>query len=416
MKIDTLKMRNFRAFVDVDIELNGDSAIFFGINGAGKTTVLDGVSILLSRYTARISPSGTRKSIEETDITYGRQRVELDIKLVNDGSSVEWGLMRERRQKRILITHLDQLKRVTDCHLETLSQGASARLPVMAYYPVHRAVLDIPLRIRTRHEFGQSATYEKSLISGADFRLFFEWFRNQEDLENQIRAREDGGYVDPQLDAVRRAIYSFMPGFSDLKVSRSPLRMVISKGERRIQVGQLSDGEKCMMALVGDLARRLAIANPGQENPLLGDGIVLIDEIELHLHPTWQRSVIPKLRSTFPNIQFLITTHSPQVLGEAVGMKLVQLYSDDDGSTRLQLLPDTLFGLDSNRILEDYMNSSDRNPEVKQKLETLFDILMSDRWIEARALLDDLAQEVGQSDPELARAEAIFRRKQIIGR
>ena len=83
-----------------------------------------------------------------------------------------------------------------------------------------------------------------------------------------------------------------------------------------LDVLQLSDGEKCTLALFGDIARRLAIANPSLDDPLQGDGVVLIDELELHMHTSWQRKVISMLKKTFPNIQFIITTHSPQILGE----------------------------------------------------------------------------------------------------
>lgn len=76
------------------------------------------------------------------------------------------------------------------------------------------------------------------------------------------------------------------------------------------------DGEKCTISLFGDLARRMALANPGRENPLEGTGVVLIDELELHMHTSWQRKVLGVLKETFPNIQFIITTHSPQILGE----------------------------------------------------------------------------------------------------
>ena len=91
--------------------------------------------------------------------------------------------------------------------------------------------------------------------------------------------------------------------------------MTVSKNGMEQNVNQLSDGEKCTLALFGDLARRISIANPHMQNPLEGKGIVLIDEIELHMHPSWQRKVLTTLKSVFPNIQFIITTHSPQILG-----------------------------------------------------------------------------------------------------
>ena len=92
--------------------------------------------------------------------------------------------------------------------------------------------------------------------------------------------------------------------------------MLINKNGLDLPVNTLSDGEKCLFSLVGDLARRLALANPNLTDPLQGSGIVLIDEIDLHLHPAWQRKIVGQLKDTFPNCQFIITSHSPQVLGE----------------------------------------------------------------------------------------------------
>lgn len=118
-------------------------------------------------------------------------------------------------------------------------------------------------------------------------------------------------FPDPHLEAVREALRQFLPEFDNLTVRRNPLRMEVEKNGERLTVNQLSDGEKCLIALIGDLARRLAIANPVLRNPLDGEGVVLIDEIDLHLHPKWQRLVVPKLRTVFPNCQFVISTHSP---------------------------------------------------------------------------------------------------------
>ena len=158
-----------------------------------------------------------------------------------------------------------------------------------AYYPVNRAVLDIPLRIKERHSFDLLSAYSDSLTGGANFRAFFEWFREREDLENENRKYADQlikpeGYQFPdrQLEAVRAALMLFMPEFTNLTVRRNPLRMEVEKNGKTLRVNQLSDGEKCLMAMVGDLARRMAIANPVRPNPLEGEGIILIDEIDLH--------------------------------------------------------------------------------------------------------------------------------------
>ena len=187
-------------------------------------------------------------------------------------------------------------------------------LPLVVYYPVNRAVLDIPLRIRTRHRFDRLAAYDGALSGDRNsFRVFFEWFREREDLENELRT-DRAEFRDPQLQAVRRAVERFLPGFTGLRVRRSPLRMMVDKEREELIVNQLSDGEKCTLAMVGDVARRMAIANPGIRDPLEGEAVVLIDEIDLHLHPGWQRHIVGALRETFPNCQFLLSTHSPQIL------------------------------------------------------------------------------------------------------
>lgn len=102
----------------------------------------------------------------------------------------------------------------------------------------------------------------------------------------------------------------------------------------------MSDGEKCTIALFGDLARRMALANPNKDNPLDGEGIVLIDEIELHLHPLWQRRILNVLKKVFPNIQFIVSTHSPQVLGEADDTyNVLRLIMGDNGKLLISETP-----------------------------------------------------------------------------
>ncbi|MBK8696846.1 MAG: AAA family ATPase [Deltaproteobacteria bacterium] len=151
----------------------------------------------------------------------------------------------------------------------------------------------------------------------AGFVDLFRWFRDREDLENAEKVRRASlAWVDPQLHAVRSAVTALLPGFSGLRVDRSALRMAVDKDGATLFLDQLSDGERNLLALTADVARRLAMANPELTDPLTGEAVVLVDEIELHLHPSWQRRVLGDLTRTFPRCQFIVTTHSPQVLSE----------------------------------------------------------------------------------------------------
>jgi predicted ATP-binding protein involved in virulence len=294
-------------------------------------------------------------------------------------------------------------------------------LPLFVYYPVNRSVLDIPLRIREKHSFNLLAAYDNALTSAANFRTFFEWFREREDLENENRKYryallkpDDYQFPDRQLKAVRSALAQFLPEFSNLTVRRNPLRMEVEKNKKRLTVNQLSDGEKCLIAMIGDLARRVAIANPVSRDPLNGYGIVLIDEIDLHLHPKWQRIIVPKLIRVFPNCQFIISTHSPHIITHVQPESLFLLKLTDSGIVAEK--PNESYGKNVDRVLKDLMALDTTRPdEVAAKIHEVFLSISRGRLDEARKRISALKQSIGD-DPELVKAEVLIKRKEIIGK
>jgi len=206
-----------------------------------------------------------------------------------------------------------------------------------------------------------------------------------------------------------------MPNIGNLRVRRTPapLRLILTKNNKSLVINQLSDGEKCLLAMIGDLAKRLVIANPSLTNPLEGKGIVLIDEIELHLHPEWQRRVIPSLVKTFPNCQFIFTTHSPQVLGEVQG-RVYRLRRTDEGI--IAELRQT-YGKDSNRILEEDMETVERNRDIQEGLLQLFRYIDAGDLEAARSLKQSLKQQIANGeDPDFVKADVLMRRKEVLGR
>lgn len=273
-------------------------------------------------------------------------------------------------------------------------------------------MLDLP----EKHLIIQVNAYENALENNnINFISFFQWFRLVEDLENEER-RDDIEYRDRKLEAVRKAIYSMLgeQQFSKLRVRRSPLRMTIEKQGQELSVNQLSDGEKGLLAMVGDLARRLAIANPGLDEPLQGSAVVLIDEIEQHLHPAWQRRVIPNLTKTFPNCQFIVTTHSPQVISQVQPESIYILQNVDDNIVAKR--PESSFGRDSNRILEDLMGVAERPQEIKDRLLELFRVIDAGDIEQAKTIRRELARDIGEDEPEFVRADILMRRREILNR
>ncbi|MZP28392.1 AAA family ATPase [Heliobacterium undosum] len=442
MHIKNLSFRNFRGirYLNLDFE-ERKNILFVGENGAGKSTILDGVNILLSWLTARIkSPNGNGHSLSQSDITVGENSTLIQITITYKELEATWSLARTRfGQKKEFSSNLTGIRTIAQAIQESMNSNDEESIPVICHYGVHRAVFDPPLRIRQKHSFDQLDIFDEEQ---SEFRLFFEWFRNREDIENEekyenlisflksinsdninsilhqpelIESYDLPHYQDHQLKAVRTAIYAFLPGYTDLRIRRRPqMRMVIKKDDSELEISQLSDGEKCLIAMIGDLARRLAMANPISIDPLKRTGIVLIDEIDLHLHPNWQRRVLPSLKKAFPNILFILTTHSPQVLSETTD-SLIFLLSNTDSHIEASILP-PLFGKDSNKILADFMNSSERNIEVKSKIERLYTLISEGVWEEVTRLKTELKNILGPGDPDLVYAEALEQRKRVIKR
>ncbi|WP_413704390.1 AAA family ATPase [Pseudomonas sp. Pseusp16] len=452
MEIFSFELKDVGRFTEMTIYLaptpkhRSNVTVLVGNNGAGKTTLLKSMATSLSWLVARIrTERGIGSHLANEDIRNGAA-VAIVLTAVSDSSAAQrsspednrkpdlfnWAIARGRQgRKSDVHSELAEASLLADHYRTQLTIDEKASLPLIAYYPVERSVLEIPLKIRTKHTFDQLDGYDNALNRGVDFRRFFEWFREREDSENETGVSDTAlseifakfgndsdiwktlsqmkaSSRDRQLTAVRSAIAAFMPGFTNLRVKRKPrLHMAIDKDGVTLNVSQLSQGEKSMMALVGDIARRLAMMNQSLDNPLEGDGIVLIDEVDLHLHPKWQRSLIRQLSETFPNCQFVLTTHSPLVISDA---KDVLCYVLNDGELQEH---NGLYGLDANQVLLEVMDTDVRNSEVQKRLNLLLKHLQDGDLDGAKKLYSELSLELPEGHLELAKAALLIRKLEL---
>ena len=423
MHIHKLTLERFRGARDLSLDFHDRLNVFVGMNGSGKSSILDGAALLLSWLVNRIKHGNVSgRPIAESDIRNGATSANLEISCKEQAHFFSWNLAKTRKgYNKDAVSILISLTELAKQTQRTITENKGlTNLPLFVYYPVNRAVLDIPLRIREKHSFDLLSAYDDSLTSGANFRTFFEWFREREDLENENRKYENylikpEGFQLPdiQLEAVRSALAQFMPEFTNLTVRRNPLRMEVEKNGEKLTVNQLSDGEKCLMAMIGDLARRMAIANPIRSNPLEGEGVVLIDEIDLHLHPTWQRMVVPNLRRVFPHCQFLISTHSPHVITHVQPENLFLLRMTDQGLIAQR--PIESYGKTVERVLEDLMGLETTRPdEVTETIQHIYEQIDQRDYKKAQQTIIELKQKIGE-DPELVKATLLIKRKELIG-
>jgi predicted ATP-binding protein involved in virulence len=231
-------------------------------------------------------------------------------------------------------------------------------------------------------------------------------------LQQQLKSLQNP--IDKKLKFINLAIRKFIPEFKNIGYENHPEEgLFVTKDGIKLNVQQLSQGERTLMALVGDISRRLILLNPSLDNPLHGTGIVLIDEIELHLHPSWQQKVLTKLTKTFPNIQFLITTHSPQVLTTCKKGEIRLLRANGQIETPLW----DVYGRESGDALSELMDTEPRPPLdyvlLIEEYMRLIDLNEHDSE-KGKSLRDELNLSLGTDHHELLKAERKIKRKELL--
>lgn len=395
MKVHRLTLKNFRGFVDATIDLDRPLTVLFGENGSGKSSVLEALAFAVSEVLAHAVNAQHVHGVAPTDedVTVGTTSLRLEADVGNGDQSGRVAVVHRRGARAFPATPNGALMQL---------YGAAPFLPV--YYGPSRAVdasgaaftaIDGPAT--NGSVLPPPALHDALVVGQLRFRSLFLWFKEREDVENERKVSlENLTLEDPQLAAIRRAVAGMLPGFSGLRVQRDPLHMVVRKRGALLAIDQLSDGEKLTLALAADLARRLAITYAGHGDPLQGEAVVLIDEVELHLHPAWQRKVLGRLRATFPNCQFVVTTHSPQVLSEVPNDAVVLV---KDFQFVHPAAPTA--GRDTNAILAEVMGVPERPEPQRDALREVSSLIDEGRYAEAQSRLDALAKALTERDREV---------------
>lgn len=429
MKIQSIDLLNYRAFEKLHITFpETNVAVFVGENGKGKSSVLDAIAVLLSPLLEDFYDGFSIKTnskempqLLETDIRLNRTKTKLSISVTDNNKHYEWKISKHS----LLNAKLGDNANMPTDKLAIFSKN----YPVLAYYNTNRKYSKEETTFTesvSMYHFSVTLLYRNALKSNiAAFDDFVNWFRMKEDEENEhIRRQKNFDLLNPELEEIRNTFEHFFKhlhnaDYSKLRIERDysgqadfgSSQLMVTKNGLDFEVAQLSDGEKVLMLMVCDIARRLAIANEHANGTSLNDGIVLIDEIELHLHPRWQRQIISALRNTFPNIQFIITTHSPQVLSE---IKQNELFILADNQV---YQPSTNpIGRDTNAILEEIMGTSKRPQIIEDLSEQYFSFINQQLWTDAENTKRQLLALLDETDPIFVRAEALIMRKKMLTR
>lgn len=420
MKLESLSLAYCGGFEQLDITFEPDVTLIAGVNGVGKSTVLHALAVLLSRVMPEFTPSRSAPLYFTDDDIHGdKGSLEVSARIQIGGQTINAGIQRLRaadekgdrvmllRQAEAATGHTDFAQALStrtltgeleagikETRAALASLKSSARPPLAVYFSPKRQLPGQPRSLPEAKPFDPSIAFGRALHDReVELREFMHWFRTQEKL---------GAAREPRclrvLDALRTVVSDLVPEFSNLRIQEQPrLGFVVDKRGHPFYLHQLSDGERGLLALVFDLTRRLAIANPNSDDPIAeGVALVLIDEIELHLHPKWQRDVIKRLPAIFKSCQFVITTHSPQVIGE-VQARCVRILSIKDGRV-ISETPGMAYGADSNWILNVLMGADEMSEDVEKALEEIASLISKRDLSEARIKTDDLRKRVGNTE------------------
>jgi predicted ATP-binding protein involved in virulence len=382
MKISKIILDNFRSKEHLELDLGAQLTILVGENGSGKTTILDALALGLGAFITHL-PKASGLNPKNTDIRQFNNKKASYLRIRMDSTNgISWArtVKRDKSTKtKDLIPAaigLAQLKRYIDQQIiNPFNENTAFSLPVFCYYGVTRALLEVPLRRRGFPKSHQRfEALDSALNASTRFKSAFVWFYNKE-FEEQKRQKELKSFEFklPELEAVRNAIKSLFPDVDDPHIMLNPLRFAVKLNNEILDITQLSDGYKTLLSLVIDLSSRMALANPHLTNPLHSEAIVMIDEIDLHLHPEWQKRIIDDLLKVFINTQFILTTHSPYII-ESINNHLMR-YQIKDNTIQDETLQH-IYPLSPSALEAYYLTYDEITPMLDRELNLIDDKLI----------------------------------------
>ena len=423
MKLERVTIENYRAIERLELLPHPQLTVLHGDNGHGKTRVLSAIAMGLSsvpRFLPGAMYDSDREHYLEND-PRGLNPARVSLATID-------GITWERHScagpfPRDLRNFIDEIVAAED------NGDPPIALPIVAFYDTDRAVIGDPepdKHGRLHGPYPRHAALDGALSARTDFRSFFDWFYDRENDEvRRQRELRSFDYRAHELEAVRRAITAMVPGVSEPRMEIGPTRFIVSveseSGEiETLALDRLSGGYRIMLALVADLARRMAQGNPHLDDPLQSEAIVLIDEVDLHLHPSWQQRVLPDLMRTFPNAQFIVSTHSPQVLTTVKPEHIVELTREGDGIVAYGPGAPT-YGAEAGYVLSTVMGVKERpsgeHNEFVATLERYNDLVYAGQGESEEALtLRKKLESLSPRDLALGRADSEMRRQKVMER
>lgn len=422
MQLNSLTIKNFKCFKDITCTFNRQLTVLIGKNGAGKTALLDAAAIAISTYLCGID-GGRSRSIQKEDARYefyplgdvidAQHQFPVQITGTGEcsGKNVTWSRALNLAEGKTTVKDAKELIEIAEQMQKSVMEGDPGTiLPIMSYYGTGRlyAQKKEKRNIESLQRFQRQVGYTDCMDAASNEKLMLNWFEKMtlKYLQNQQKKRNDDVAV--QLGVIERVLSGCFERISgcrhaeiqfDLDTHRIMTEYTDAHGiVCRLGLDELSDGYKNTLSMIADIAYRMAVLNPQLGRDVLNEtpGIVLIDEIDLHLHPEWQQSILGDLLVIFPKVQFIVTSHAPAIMNSVKAENIRILDNHNIYSPSVQT-----YGRDVNSIMREIMGVEERPAEIKELFMDFYGKIDHNQIAEAELLLQRLSDILGETDPEL---------------
>lgn len=437
MKLKKTSITNYRCFKEAEIDFDEHTTLIVGKNGAGKTAILDAVAVAISTFLLGID-GGVSRSISKDDARYEfydldgtvdpQHQFPVSIESTGDcldNHDVKWVRSLNSESGNTTVKEARELTNISKNTQKRIMTGdKSLILPLISYYGTGRlyAQKKEKKNIKSLTEFKRQVGYVDCMAAESNEKLMLNWFQIQ--TLKSLQAQQRTGKVEKPLllKTVESAICKCFERISgsknadivfELDTHRLVLNFESADGSlQKFAMDEMSDGYKNTLSMIGDIAYRMAVLNPMLGDKVLEDtsGVVVIDEIDLHLHPQWQQTIISDLNTIFPKIQFIVSSHALAVIN-SVAREQIRIL--DNGEIYMPAAQ--TYGRDANSILREVTKVSERPTDIKQRMNLFYSYMDENNYKEANNVLTEIEAIVGTTDPDIAAARTSLDLEKILG-